>query len=409
MEILPILSALRRNKVGAMLIGLQIALTLAIVCNCLSIIQQYREQMARPSGMNESDIFIVVNNWVGQPDDLKPRIAADLTALRSLPGVMDAEATNGFPLGGGGWGTGISLKPSQKQPSASTTEYFVDEHGLAVLGVKLIAGRWFSADDVKDLHTGDDVTAASIVITRRLGRVLFPSGDVLGQVVYLSHLSPATTPMRIVGIVERAQSPWAGISRDEATVENAMFLPLRYFNNYVTYLIRARPGELATAMAKVRDGLYAVTRRRIILYVSPFSEVRQRAYQTEHSLSLLLAVLCALLLTVTACGIVGLVLYWVAQRRRQIGMRRALGARRVDILRYFQVENLLIAGTGAVLGIAIGLAGNTWLAKTLILTRMSPGYIVVGAVIVLALSQIAVLWPALRAAAIPPAAAIRDL
>jgi putative ABC transport system permease protein len=406
MEIGPILSALRRNKVGAMLIGLQIALTLAIVCNCLSIIQQYREQMARPSGMNESDVFIVINNWPGQPDDLKPRIAADLTALRSLPGVMDAEATNGYPLGGRGWATGISLKPGQKQPSASTTEYFVDEKGLAVFGVKLSAGRWFSVDDVKDLHTGDDLTAASIVITRRLGRVLFPSGDALGQVVYING---ETAPVRIVGIVERAQSPWAGNSRNEADVENAMFLPLRYLNNYVTYLVRARPGELATAMAKVREGLYAVTRRRILLYVAPFSDIRKRAYQTEHSLNILLGVLCALLLTVTACGIVGLVLYWVAQRRRQIGMRRALGARRVDIVRYFQVENLLIAGTGAALGIAIGLAGNTWLAKTLILTRMSPGYVLVGAVIVLALSQIAVLWPALRAAAIPPAAAIRDL
>ena len=177
----------------------------------------------------------------------------------------------------------------------------------------------------------------------------------------------------------------------------------------MTYLVRTRPGALATTMEKAREALYAVTRRRIIGYVSPFPEIRQRAYQSDRSLSILLGGLCALLLTVTACGIVGLVLYWVAQRRRQIGMRRALGARRVDILRYFQLENLLIAGTGAALGIAIGVAANTWLATTLILTRMSVGYIIVGAVIVLMLSQAAVLWPALRAAAIPPAAAIRDL
>jgi putative ABC transport system permease protein len=405
-EILPILSALRRNKVGALLIALQVALTLAIVCNCLSIIQQYRGQMARPSGMDESDVFTVINTWVGQPEDLKPRIAADVAALRSLPGVMDAEATNGFPLGGSGWGTGVSLKPDQKQPTASSTEYFVDEHGLAVYGVKLIAGRWLSADEVKDMNPGGEETAASVVITRSLARALFPSGDALGQLVYVSS---ATTPIRIVGIVERAQSPWAGISRIQLDAENSAFLPHRYLANYVTYLVRARPGALATTMNGVRDGLYAVTRRRIILNVSSFAEIRQRAYQTEHSLSILLSVLCALLLTVTACGIVGLVLYWVAQRRRQIGMRRALGARRVDILRYFHLENLLIAGTGAVLGIAIGLAGNTWLATTLILTRMSAGYIIVGAVIVLALSQVAVLWPALRAAAIPPAAAIRDL
>jgi putative ABC transport system permease protein len=406
MEIVPIVSALRRNKVGAMLIALQIALTLAIVCNCLSIIQQYRDQMARPSGMDETDLFTVRNSWVGQPDDLKSRIAADLAALRALPGVRDAEATNGFPLGGSGWGTGLNTKPAQKMPGASTTEYFVDEHGLAVFGVKLIAGRWFNADEIKDLRMGEDQSAPSIVVTKRLAQVLFPAGNALGQVVYIGSDSP---PIRIVGIVAQAQSPWAGTSHNESAVENSVFLPERYLANYITYVVRTRPGALATAMGAVRQGLYAVTRRRIILNVSEFRASRQRAYQSEHSMSILLAVLCALLLTVTACGIVGLVLYWVAQRRRQIGMRRALGARRVDIVRYFQLENLLIAGTGAALGIAIGLAGNTWLATTLILTRMSAGYIVVGALIVLVLSQVAVLWPALRAAAIPPAAAIRDL
>jgi putative ABC transport system permease protein len=407
MEILPILSSLRRNKAGALLIGLQIALTLAIVCNCLSIIQQYRGQMARPSGMDEADIFTVTNSWVGQSDGMKSRIAADLDALRSLPGVVGAEATNGYPLGGGGWGTGVSLKPNQREPTASTTQYFVDEHALAVYGLELIAGRWFGADEVTDFDAtvARDEAGPSIVITRSLARALFPAGGALGQAVYVN----STTPTRIIGIVERAQSPWAGNSHNEASVENAMFEPHRFISNFIRYVIRARPGALPAAMGAARGRLYAVTRQRIIASVSAFRESRERAYQTEHSLSLLLAALCVLLLTVTACGIVGLVLYWVAQRRRQIGMRRALGARRVDILRYFQTENLLIAGGGAILGIAIGLAGNTWLATTLILTRMSPIYIIVGALVVLALSQTAVLWPALRAAAIPPAAAIRDL
>jgi putative ABC transport system permease protein len=405
MEILPILSALRHNKVGALLIGLQIALTLAIVCNCLSVIQQYREQMARPSGMDESDVFSVNNTWVGHPEDLNARTAADVAALRSLPGVLDTEATNGFPLGGSAFVTGINVKPHQAQPSASTTEYFVDEHGLAVYGVKLIAGRWFSANEVKELHMGEDETAPSVVLTRSLARTLFPSADALGQLVYIN----SSSPIRVVGIVERAQSPWTGNNQFAALVENSVFLPHQFVGSYATYLVRTRPGELVKTMGAVRDRLYSVTRRRIILGVTPYRELRQRAYQSQRSLSILLGGLCALLLTVTACGIVGLVLYWVAQRRRQIGMRRALGARRVDILRYFQLENLVIAGTGAALGIAIGLAGNTWLATTLILTRMSAGYIVVGAVIVLVLSQAAVLWPALRAAAIPPAAAIRDL
>jgi putative ABC transport system permease protein len=405
MEILPILGSLSRNKIGAVLIGLQIALTLAIVCNCLSIIQQYSRQMRRPSGIDEANIFIVRNSWAGQPDDLKTRIAVDLATLRSLPGVVDAEGTNAFPLSGFGWGTGISLKPDQRFPTATTTEYFVDEHGLATYGLKLVAGRWFSAEEVGDLRPGDDVSAPSVVVTQRLAGALFPSGDAVGRMVYLG----VGGRTRIVGLVERAQAPGAGISRSEPRVENSIFLPLRFLSNGLYYVVRTRPGSRAEAMRPVRDRLNALTRRRIISSVVPFQQARQRTYQSERSLSVLLAILCGLLLIVTACGIVGLVLYWVSQRRRQIGMRRALGARRVDILRYFHLENLVIASSGAVVGIALGLAGNTWLAATLVLTHMSAGYICVGALIVLALSQAAVLWPALRAAAIPPAAAIRDL
>jgi putative ABC transport system permease protein len=90
-------------------------------------------------------------------------------------------------------------------------------------------------------------------------------------------------------------------------------------------------------------------------------------------------------------------------------MRRALGARRADILRYFHTENLLIAGTGCLLGVAMGLSGNTWLAARLEIQRMTVTYACVGALIVLVLCQLAVLWPALRAASVPPATATRGL
>jgi putative ABC transport system permease protein len=114
-------------------------------------------------------------------------------------------------------------------------------------------------------------------------------------------------------------------------------------------------------------------------------------------------------LAITAFGVLGLTTYWVTQRRQYIGMRRALGGRRVDILRYFHTENLLIAGSGCIVGVVLGLTGNTWLATNLELARMSVQYICLGAIIVLALCQAAVLWPALRAASVPPALATRSL
>src|SRR5208283_141336 len=98
MEIAPIIAALRHNKVGALLIGLQIAVTLAIICNSLSIIQQRLERTHRPSGIDEANIFTFRNRWVGRPQDLPARIHGDLTALRSMPGVVGVEATVSYPL-----------------------------------------------------------------------------------------------------------------------------------------------------------------------------------------------------------------------------------------------------------------------------------------------------------------------
>ncbi len=97
MEIIPILAALKRNKVGAILVALQIALTLAVVANAMSIIQHHMSDMIRPSGVDEANVFTFYNHWVGEPENLHANIDADLAALRSMPGVIDAVATNSYP------------------------------------------------------------------------------------------------------------------------------------------------------------------------------------------------------------------------------------------------------------------------------------------------------------------------
>src|SRR5580692_2512587 len=130
MELRPILSAMRRNKVGAILIGVQMAITLAILCNALFIIEQRVALSKRPTGTDESNIFVISNQWVGNPPDLAAKLRADLAALRSLPGVIDAIASNSFPLHNGGETEGIKLNPDQKDESGLTAVYFADEHGL---------------------------------------------------------------------------------------------------------------------------------------------------------------------------------------------------------------------------------------------------------------------------------------
>ena len=401
-EVVPIIKALRRNKVGAVLIGLQIAVTLTIMCNCLSIIQQYRDDAGRPSGIDEANIFTFSNQWLGNPPDLAARIKTDLATIRSVPGVADAQLTNSLPLRGGGMGEGLSLTPTWRIPTSPTTIYFVDDYGLATYGLKLTAGRWFAASEVSDRSMHDANFPASVVVSDYLARKLFPSGNALGQVVYWN---PAASS-RIVGIVERAPTPWAAYGHFED--EQSAFLPFHFVNSGVYYVVRAHPGQLNTAMSAVQARLYALSRQRVIDQVQTFAETRNFAYYRPKSSAVLLGGLCLLLLAITLFGIIiGLTMYWVGQRRQQIGMRRALGARRLDVLRYFHMENLLIAGSGALLGIALGLGANLWLVSHLELARISVAFVVASAAVVLAVSQVAVFWPALRAASIPVAAAIR--
>jgi putative ABC transport system permease protein len=136
-------------------------------------------------------------------------------------------------------------------------------------------------------------------------------------------------------------------------------------------------------------------------------QIRIDAYRGDHGLIVLLSAICAALLIVTAFGIIGLTSYWVAQRRQQIGIRRALGATRQAIVQYFQTENFMIAAAGALTGIAFAIALNLWMVHSFEMVRMDNSRAVVGAIVILLLGQFAVLWPALRAASIPPALATR--
>jgi putative ABC transport system permease protein len=403
MEILPILSALRRNKVGAILVALQIALTLAVVANAMSIIQHHLADMHRPSGLDEANIFTLDNHWVGQPENVRANIDADMAALRSMPGVVDAEATNSYPLRGGGWSWGVHLKPNEQNGGTPSTLYFSDTHEVEAMGLKLVAGTWFQASDIEEMHMNDVKGSPSAVLTEALAKKLFPTGNAVGQVIYLI----GDSPVHVVGIVKRAQTPWPSQGWGAAFAEYSTFLPFQFVNNGLNYLVRAKPGQLAAVMRATPDRLNQITRQRVVENLISFRETRTRAYRIQQSESWLLGTVCGLLLAITGLGTIGLTMYWVGQRRRQIGMRRALGARRIDILRYFHTENLLIVSVGALLGIVGGLGVNLWMATHLGTERMSWVYICIGALIVLVLCQAAVMWPAWRAASIPPAVATR--
>lgn len=406
MRVHPILAAMRRNKVGVALIVLQMALTLAILCNAGFLIQQRLHDGHRPSGIkDEANVLVISNEWIGHPTGTKALEQADLAALRQMPGVVDAFATFSYPLSNSyGWGCSIHMVQSLNSPYVPCSMYLVGEHARKVLGVRLIAGRWFLPAEVVDRSIGDGKPLTSVIIvTRALAKRLFPGGNALGRAVYM-----AGTVQTIVGVIARLQTPYT--SDSEANIGYSVLQPNQYVGSaypYV-YIIRTRAGQVGAVAAAVRKTLQQVDPARVIHYVRTFPEVRTRAYRSSRGFAAVLATVCAIMLVVTAFGILGLTTTWVTQRRRQIGVRRALGATRQDILQHFLLENLMIAIGASGMGVGLAIALNLWMMRHFATQRLPLLPVVVAALVVVVLGQLAVLWPALRATSISPALAARS-
>jgi putative ABC transport system permease protein len=407
-NVYPILAALRRHKASVLLIVLQIALTLAIVANAFFIIGHSIERMRRTSGLDENGlIFIFQKLPVVTGDDatvtekIDAMQRADLQALRNLPDVQDAAATRTFPLLVDDGAAGdISLDADRKGKFVHAAYYYGDEHLRATFGARLIAGRDFFASEIRHGHAipGSPV----IIVSKSLADQLFPNGNALGQTIYQDG-KPAT----IVGIVERLHTP----SLDDTNWEdNSVVEPLRNDAFWTGYVARARSGRTTEAMHEIHKALFALNPMRHMpdgAGIHAVSKWRTESYDDERGIALLMGVISVILLSVTAAGIVGLTSFWVGQRHRQIGVRRALGARKVDILRYFQIEILLIAGGGAVIGALCAVELNAWLMKHYEMMHLPLFYVAMGVLAMLVLGQVAVLMPARRASNVPPVVATR--
>jgi putative ABC transport system permease protein len=411
MNVYPVLVALRRHKAPVILTVLQIALTLAIVANAFSVIGHTIERMSRPTGIDEDGLIWIMGKFTTQSggddaamiENIDALQRTDLETLRKLPDVQDVAASRSIPQLGGFDAGDISLDADRKGKLVRAAYYYGDEHLRATFGLHLIAGRDFVATEIQHGHAGPG--SPVVIVSKPVADQLFPGGNALGQKVYQDG-KPAT----IVGIVERLQIPMSE-DKNSSWVFNSVIEPLRADVLWPGYAVRVRPSRTAEAIREIHKALFAVNPMRHMpdgAGIHSFSELRARHFGHERGIAVLMSVICLILLSVTAAGIVGLTSLWVGQRTRQIGVRRAIGARKIDILRYFQIENLLIAACGAVVGSLFAFGLSEWLMRHYEIMPLPPFYVAVGVVAMLVLGQTAVLVPARRASNVPPFVAARS-
>ncbi len=409
MELRPILSTLLRHKTAATLIVLEIALSCAIICNALFLIGQRVDRLNLASGVAESEVVRVQLTGIGKDADAEALTRSDLALLRGLPGVKAASVTNQVPFVNSSWNTSINMAKDQKQPTMNATVYMGDEQFLDVLGLKLVAGRNFSADEFIEWSALDapasNVSIPAVIITRSVADKLFPGQSALGKSFY----SWGDNPMRVVGVVDHLVRP----SEQGGAVEHeySMIFPIHVpFSLGGNYLLRTDPARRDEVLKAAVSALVKNGPNRIILEdnTKTMEQLRAEYYRQDRAMVWMLVAVIVALLVVTALGIVGLASFWVQQRTKQIGVRRALGATRGQILRYFQTENFLLATIGIVLGMLLAYAINQLLMGKYELPRLPLFYLPVGAALLWLLGQVAVYGPARKAASVPPAVATRS-
>ncbi len=406
----PILSALLRNKTGAVLVALQVALSLAILSNALHIVNVRQAVSARPSGIADESATFYINSRYLLTENAQYDLAVqkrELEVLRSLSGVASVATINHLPMSNSGNYTGISIDRNQVNESANTAVYRSGESLIQTWQLKLIEGRDFTPADVLEADTQtSDESPKSTIITKTLGDRLWPGQSAVGRSLFIGTGEDADA-IRVIGVIERLQTPSAAIDSEG---QYSLLLPHRPLGGVIqtTYAVRTEAGQRDRLMKDAEAALTKSAGTPVIIKVKTNEADRRERYRADLALSWMLITVSVLLLVITASGIVGMASLWVTQRRKQIGVRRALGARRADILRYFITENVMITSAGVAAGVLLAIGLNELLVSQLEMTKLPLGYLV-GAVGVFYLLGIAAVYgPAWRAASISPATATRS-
>ncbi|MBW3528338.1 FtsX-like permease family protein [Shewanella sp. NKUCC05_KAH] len=398
LHIKPILSSLLRSKSGPVLLLIQIILSVAIVANASFIIQERLALMQRDSGIKESEVLTFSLFNFDPLIDKTAQNKIDQQILRGLPNVIDATSTNMLPLSGGGWSSTLNLGPDPD--SAKSTPQFAmylgTDHTIETLGIKLIEGRNFYPHELKD---NLDSPSRLAIISSVLAKAIWPDESALGKVLYEGKDAQIT----VIGVVEKLQGAWI----DSSSLENSVIQNVDYGSS--SYMVRAKPEFHAELKDTIKKALLAENPNRVLDGFKSIEALKDSSYRDHKLMITVLTMMVVLLLLITSLGLTGMVMFNIQRRTKQIGTRRALGAKKRDIISYFLVENYLICLAGGVLGGLLAIQLGQQLMKIYSLPMLDLSYPLITVAGLFIVTTLAVYLPARKAANISPATATRSV
>ncbi len=404
MEIRPILLSLKHNKVLSLLIILQVAFTLAVVSNSLFVTTATLKEWNLPSGLEQDNIISIQSQLYDASVDSRQVVIDDLEKLRQIPGVIAVTTATQIPFSAENV-SNVFLETGDEPQGYRTNIFDFDASGIEVLGLQLLDGRDFSElDVVRHDPSQSDAVPAVAMISSNQAEALFPGASAIGKTIWLAENAQ---PVQVIGIYSNFMNG-EDLNFDGMSF-NTIIRPVVSWQQGEdpNYLLRVEPGMAEGLFDQISDVIYS-TPGRYLYALERLTRTQKRMYDGRGSNAATFLVISLILVLITGLGTAGLVSFLVNQRQKQIGIRRALGATRFDITRYFLIENSILTWTGLVLG------GVLTLVITFVLTEnagenvLQMKYLFFVAIGLWVVNLASVYFPARRAAMVDPAIVTRS-
>jgi putative ABC transport system permease protein len=320
-----------------------------------------------------------------------------LERLRNVPGVVDAAATERPPGSGGNWSVEITVEGGEASPDKTRTSadaHVATPHYFRVLNIPLLQGQDFS-----DRYHSDG--PLELIVSESFARRFWPNEEAIGKRFRPGTNNPLGTVVAIVGDVRT-------IDRQEEMLP-AFYFPYGYVGMPGLVVAVRTSGQPETFTTVLSSQVRQIDRDQPVYNVRTMNEFVANATAQQRMQASLSTIFSVVALLLVAVGIYGVVVYWVKQRRREIGVRMALGADGSDILKMVIVQGMRHVLLGMILGLAGAFALSRWLGSAVFgLSSNDPMTFVMVALLVFGVAFIACYVPARRATKVNPSIALRN-
>ena len=398
-----------RQRVRGLLVISEFALSLMLLIGAGLMLRSFVALQAIDPGFRPDHLLTMILS-VGGSQDAGPERAPEfyqraLAGVRALPGVTSAGMTNHLPIAGDFWSRSfwIEGRPLPHPGEAPDAGFRLSLPGyLETMKIPVVRGRSIDAADTAD-------SPGVVVINQYMAQRYWPGENAIGKRLTLDDPSSSRMPawLTVVGIAKNAvRGDWAEPPAEE------FFLPyLQHtdaMGHYMTLVVRTK-GDPASLAPVIESGIWQIDRNVTISEVQTMNAVVEGANAEARFNMALLAVFATVATMLSAVGIFGVMSYAATRRRREIGIRLALGARPTEILQLIAREGMVLALCGTAAGIAGALALTRLMAKLLYgVPPVDPPTFIAVPLLLTAVALAACLVPAFRAARTSPVTALRQ-